>query len=209
MLLQQHFNPVKKHWKKLFILPSLYAAFLIGYTTWQVSAHGGDLSLIHSCISPAGLIRIVDATDTCKTGETALDWSQYGQETTRYASTGTTIDPFNPAATWLDVPGAAITQDFGGGTWKASYAGVLKMSGGNGTAYVRLEVRPTGGTNFTVGQQTYYRFQSTLPSSESSTEQFFTQTLINMPAGEVTIVPQVYGPSNWSLMGGASLIMEK
>lgn len=184
----------------------IIVGLVVSLARLQVLAHGGDEGKVHSCLSPAGLIRIVGEDVNCLTGETALDWNL---QTKRYEGIGTTLDPITPAATWMDVPNAAITEEFGEGEWKVTYGGVLKMSGGNGTAYIRIQVRPTGGTAFEVGQQTYYRFQSPLPGTEASTEQVYTQALVDIPAGEVTIVPQVYGPTAWSLMGGSSVIVEK
>jgi len=44
-----------------------------------VSAHGGDTTRIHGCVSnSSGSLRIVAATGTCKSGETALDWNIVG-----------------------------------------------------------------------------------------------------------------------------------
>jgi hypothetical protein len=69
----------------VFLAAVLAAAGLVTI----VSAHGGDTSLIHSCVTTApgggsssansGTIRIVGATETCRNGETPLDWSQNGQ----------------------------------------------------------------------------------------------------------------------------------
>jgi hypothetical protein len=53
-------------------------AALIGGAT-LVSAHGGDTSLIHSCVNEnSGTVKIVGASDSCKTNETALDWNIQG-----------------------------------------------------------------------------------------------------------------------------------
>src|SRR5690606_35780326 len=101
------------------------------------------------------------------------------------------------------------TEDFGEGEWKITYAGVLMMRGGNGTAHIRIKVTPDGESPFYVGMQTYYRFQSPLPSTEAATEQVYTQALVELPAGEVTIVPQVYGPADWALMNSSSMMIEK
>ena len=44
-----------------------------------VSAHGGDTTRIHSCVSnSSGSLRIIAATGTCRGGETALDWNIAG-----------------------------------------------------------------------------------------------------------------------------------
>ncbi len=44
-----------------------------------VSAHGGDADLIHGCVSDKfQLLRIVGASEACRTGEKALDWNARG-----------------------------------------------------------------------------------------------------------------------------------
>ena len=44
-----------------------------------VSAHGGDTTRIHGCVSnSSGSLRIIAATGTCRGGETALDWNIAG-----------------------------------------------------------------------------------------------------------------------------------
>jgi hypothetical protein len=44
-----------------------------------VVAHGGDVNLIHACVSkPNGHVRLIGATDSCKKSETALDWGIVG-----------------------------------------------------------------------------------------------------------------------------------
>jgi hypothetical protein len=42
------------------------------------SAHGGDTSQIHSCVTRNGLLRVVEATAQCPKGETPLDWNIQG-----------------------------------------------------------------------------------------------------------------------------------
>lgn len=41
-------------------------------------AHGGDTSLIHSCVNASGRIRIVGPTSSCLGDEHPLDWNQQG-----------------------------------------------------------------------------------------------------------------------------------
>src|SRR5690242_6469414 len=43
-----------------------------------VGAHGGDPSLMHSCIKSDGTLRIVGPSELCKSSETARDWSIAG-----------------------------------------------------------------------------------------------------------------------------------
>lgn len=57
---------------------SLLAALLGIGGVALVYAHGGDTTRIHSCVKN-GTIRIVGANETCKAGETPLDWNITGQ----------------------------------------------------------------------------------------------------------------------------------
>ena len=49
-------------------------------TVININAHGGDTTLIHACVKQDGTMRIVGATATCKTNETALDWAITGPQ---------------------------------------------------------------------------------------------------------------------------------
>ncbi len=43
-------------------------------------AHGGDTALIHTCVGETnGAMRVVAATETCRSSEYALDWNQQGE----------------------------------------------------------------------------------------------------------------------------------
>lgn len=42
------------------------------------NAHGGDATKIHACVKGNGSVRIVQPSETCKKGETALDWNIQG-----------------------------------------------------------------------------------------------------------------------------------
>ena len=58
----------------------LMALLGVGLAT-LVSAHGGDASLIHSCVqnlSPGTNVRIMDLFQTCRRFETAVDWNVSG-----------------------------------------------------------------------------------------------------------------------------------
>ena len=47
--------------------------------TTLISAHGGDGSIIHSCVNnSSSAIKIVDADDSCKNNWRPLDWGAYG-----------------------------------------------------------------------------------------------------------------------------------
>lgn len=43
-----------------------------------VSAHGGDVSLIHACVASSGAIRIVGPNTVCTGKDSALDWNIQG-----------------------------------------------------------------------------------------------------------------------------------
>ena len=58
-------------------LGALLGGVIVGGLT-LASAHGGDATQIHACVNPAGQIRIVLPTDTCKTNEATLDWNVQG-----------------------------------------------------------------------------------------------------------------------------------
>jgi hypothetical protein len=60
----------------IFLLVTLLSLSGVMY----VSAHGGDVTLIHACVNNRnGAVRIVSATTTCEANkETALDWSIQG-----------------------------------------------------------------------------------------------------------------------------------
>lgn len=44
-----------------------------------VLAHGSDVNLIHACVGkPEGFLRLISANESCKKGETAIDWGIIG-----------------------------------------------------------------------------------------------------------------------------------
>jgi len=60
-----------------YVVAAVLAVALFGGTTWAF-AHGGDGSLIHACLNPAGQIRIVGPDENCRPQETPLDWNIVG-----------------------------------------------------------------------------------------------------------------------------------
>lgn len=66
----------------LFIVLAFFAGSLVSLLTTVAFAHGGDASLIHTCIGTSpfnkGQIRIVSPTTNCNANETSLDWSKDG-----------------------------------------------------------------------------------------------------------------------------------
>lgn len=59
-------------------------AFVLGLATGQVglvSAHGGDLALIHACVNDSsGTLKIVGADQGCSKGWSPLDWNIMGPQ---------------------------------------------------------------------------------------------------------------------------------
>lgn len=45
-----------------------------------IGAHGGDTTSVHACVARDGTLRIIAPTGTCKSSETALDWSITGPQ---------------------------------------------------------------------------------------------------------------------------------
>ncbi|MBI2987964.1 MAG: hypothetical protein HYY45_14465, partial [Deltaproteobacteria bacterium] len=41
----------------------------------MASADGGDTSLVHACVNPSGLTRIIGPNDSCSSSETPTHWS--------------------------------------------------------------------------------------------------------------------------------------
>src|SRR5215208_6146056 len=63
-----------------FLSAILLVVMLSMSSVMYVSAHGGDITLIHACVNNrTGMPRIVSATATCDaTKEVALDWGIQG-----------------------------------------------------------------------------------------------------------------------------------
>jgi len=49
----------------------ILAAFLVLGSVTSSPAHGGDPSVLHVCVGPAGLIRVVAPAESCKKHQTA------------------------------------------------------------------------------------------------------------------------------------------
>ena len=71
------------------------AALAVGAA--PAGAHGGDTTLVHSCIGGGGNVKIVAADESCKKNEVALDWSRDsgGAGTTYTAGSGLSLSPAN------------------------------------------------------------------------------------------------------------------
>jgi hypothetical protein len=119
-------------------LATLVAGLLFGVGAMSVIAHGGDTSLIHGCVkNKGGALRIVNATATCNSLETALDWNIQGLQgeigpvgpqgpqgeqgppgpgVVQFTSLSHTPVATTSATTPEDVPGQSITLTTTGGT---------------------------------------------------------------------------------------------
>ena len=60
-------------WQERWRVMIMIVPLAIAAAATTVHSHGGDPSLVHSCVKK-GKPRIVGPSDTCKSGETALDW---------------------------------------------------------------------------------------------------------------------------------------
>lgn len=68
------FAPVAR---KRAMLVGLGALAALLTTSSLAGAHGGDTNKIHGCVaSSTGNLRVIDPGESCKKGETALDWSR-------------------------------------------------------------------------------------------------------------------------------------
>lgn len=59
----------------LIVLTFFGGIIFSSVSTTLTSAHGGDTSLIHSCIKNNGALQIIGANGTCSNSETPLDWN--------------------------------------------------------------------------------------------------------------------------------------
>jgi hypothetical protein len=114
-----------------------------------VSAHGGNTSLIHSCVTngssgltPKGSIRIVGASEACLSGQSALDWNIQGVS----GGTGGT-GAVGPQAGSGGTGGTGAT----GGTGGTGAQGASGASGGTGGTGPQGSGGGTGGTGPTGG----------------------------------------------------------
>src|SRR3954454_19227719 len=78
--------------KSGLILAGASVLTFVGVTA--AGAHGGDTSLVHSCVSKKdGSLRIVGANHNCGKGEVALDWVRDGDGNATYtAGPGLTLN---------------------------------------------------------------------------------------------------------------------
>lgn len=83
--------------RKRLVAPVLATAAL-ALGAGPAGAHGGDASLVHSCIGGGGNVKIIAADESCKKNEVALDWTRdggAGEGTTYTAGSGLTLSPAN------------------------------------------------------------------------------------------------------------------
>src|SRR5260221_8977555 len=95
--------------------PYLFVAFLLLGLLYispilNVLAHGGDLSLIHSCVkNGSGTLHIVGANDSCGQGESPLDWpSTSASLPTVFAKVTSAQTPITCNTSDTDIPSATF-----------------------------------------------------------------------------------------------------
>ena len=99
-------------------LAALFIGFVLVLVAPEVKAHGGDASLIHSCVKN-GKLRIVGPSDSCKPGATALDWPKTtGSSLVLKDAHGTFVGPYDFASnvvflSSLDGPVVALVDPTG------------------------------------------------------------------------------------------------
>ncbi len=198
--------------KKIYVGLLLVCVSFIFLAVVKFIVYADTTSHATGCVSTnAGLLYSLKLGDTplypCPTGDAEI---KIGNVNERYQANANGITSITPSATWIDVPGASITKTFIGGEWKATYTGSVVMTQGDGTAYVRFQIRPTGGSSTDSNSITLYRSGTGSPTSENYSNSFTLQSLLSIPSGEVTIVPQIYSNNtNWSLLDDSVLIIEK
>ena len=150
-------------------LAAVFFGFVLVLIAPEVKAHGGDASLIHSCVKN-GKLRIIDPSDSCKPGETALDWPKTtGSSLVLKDANGTVIGPYDStyARVFLNSPdgpvvvpvdstgfgGAAVgflytSTDCSGPRLTAAQGGLVRNEVGllEGTLYYL----PVSGTTITI-----------------------------------------------------------
>ena len=79
--------------KRAVVIGFLAAAMIVSMSA-LAGAHGGDAGKVHACVvSSSGTLRIVGAGESCRNGETPLDWSVGGNG----IGAGTIRGELNPA----------------------------------------------------------------------------------------------------------------
>ncbi|MEK7570702.1 MAG: hypothetical protein AAB553_00370 [Patescibacteria group bacterium] len=142
----------------------------------------------------------------CPTGDPEVSLIS---EVKRYQSSGTGIQYITPVDTWMDIPNASISGTFEAGEWKATYTGVLGVTNGDGTAIVRFQIRPESGSPTNVGSISLYQ-SSSVNTTQNVTQPFTLQSLITLPGGQVSVVPQVTSNNTeFYFLTGSVLILEK
>lgn len=126
--------------KRAVVVGSLAAAMIVSLSP-VAGAHGGDDDKVHACVvSNSGTLRIVGAGETCRTGETSLDWSAGSNG----IGQGTILGELNPA------PGAA-TGHLALGTVSGQGDNDDPALGDNGNVTGNLGLRAVGRGNLVDG----------------------------------------------------------
>ena len=86
-------------WQERWRVMIMIVPLAIAAAATTVHSHGGDPSLVHSCVKN-GNLRIVGPSDSCKSNETALDWPKGaggGSGLVLKDANGTVIGPYDAA----------------------------------------------------------------------------------------------------------------
>jgi hypothetical protein len=76
----EHVSQAKSNWVVLKSLQAvLIGGFVVAISATVADAHGGASAKVHSCVTKlGGVVRVVDATNTCLLTESPLDWDIQG-----------------------------------------------------------------------------------------------------------------------------------
>jgi hypothetical protein len=155
-----------------------------------VGAHGGDTSLIHGCVNNAnGLVRIVGATNTCQSHETAVHWpatapSAGGARFLALLASETVVALTNLNTQWDDIPGLSASFTT---TAQGCIVATLTLensldTGRHPSARILLD------NNVMEGQHTYFTMAE--PAIALDRQTHYTVWECNVPAGSHLVKAQ-------------------
>lgn len=182
-----------------FLAVTILFIFTIAQRTYvgKVDAHGSNPDLIHSCLSPAGLIRIIDPSSSCLTGEDPLDWNGVIKKPAFKAQRNSSQSIPNATVTKLsynnEVFDTESDYDPSNARWTPSVSGkylvhaVVRFSGGAGA-----------GTNVSLILQKNGSDEAVIADTEDGTNSFEVSTIVDMNGSTDYIEAFVYQDSGVS-----------